>query len=152
MLYLLEEVRPGDWRAAHRGHRVSKQMLPKQKALMSIDFKHTFPYLFWISNWATDESYPEGFRYKILVIRNVKTKKLDVSLVLEESNGDKTLMRRFSADVGDLALTALREFVKKLEDSFNIEFEEQDFSDVETYEEFEVRTARLGWHGYEIKK
>ncbi len=37
-------------------------------AYVSLDFKSQYPYKFWVSSWGEDESYPDGFHYKLLFV------------------------------------------------------------------------------------
>jgi hypothetical protein len=115
------------------------------EGFVSFDFKNTFPYIYWVSDWVSDEAYPDGFRYKMLTVQNISTQEFEAVLVLEERNGNKTEMKRYSGPVGSAALQQLRKFILGIEESFGVELEEQDLSDVRTAADFEARTSQLGW-------
>ena len=112
--------------------------------LVTIDFQDNFPHKFWISNWSRDESYPNGFRYKILSVRNRQTDYIEFLVVLEERSGYKTEMHH--ADVRSQAFPRISEiFVEGLRDEHNLDFQEQDFSETKTSEEFDVAIKAFGW-------
>ena len=118
------------------------------EAIISIDFKDTFPHMFWISTWSKDESYPSGFRYKILSARNNRSGVIELVIVIEEPGGYKTELSRY--DVKPRAFDAIAEkFVKRLEESYKIEFEKQDLSAAATFEEYDKLVTELGWHDWE---
>jgi hypothetical protein len=118
------------------------------EALIKIDFVRTFPGKYWISDWSRDESYPEGYRYKILSNFDRDTNFSELVVVIEEPNGDKTEMARM--DVKKDALERVgNTLVEGLSEDFGLEFEFQDHSSLETPEEFEQAIFKAGWHEYE---
>ncbi len=116
-------------------------------ALVTYDFVTRFPHVGWISNWSSDDQYPNGFRYKVLTVRHEPECKIEVVLVMAETGGNKIERLRFdvAADAFD---KNVRSLVTKLAARFKIEFEEDDLSDVRTADEFERRTKELGWRDW----
>jgi hypothetical protein len=113
------------------------------EAIVSYDFVDTFPLWIWVSSWATDDSYPVGFRYKLFSTRSPQDECVLI-LVLEEGNGKKTEMKRLSGPAAAVRRTAMV-FVEGLGESHGIEFDEFDFSAIKTTEEFERRAEELDW-------
>ncbi|HLQ76144.1 MAG TPA: hypothetical protein VK210_02255 [Terriglobia bacterium] len=113
------------------------------EAIVSYDFIDTFPLWIWVSSWATDDSYPAGFRYKLFSTRSAQ-EECEFVLVLEERNGEKSEMKRLSGPSAAVRRTALV-LVKGLGETYGIEFDEFDFSDVKTAEEFERRVEEFEW-------
>jgi hypothetical protein len=114
------------------------------EALVSFDFTKTFPHKFWISTWSKDESYPSGFRYKLLSVRNNNSEYIELVIVLEEPGGYKTELKRMDIKESAFDQIASR-FLKRFEESYRIEFEEQDFSSAQTFAEYERLTQEMGW-------
>lgn len=117
------------------------------EALIKIDFVRTFPDKYWISDWSRDESYPDGYRYKILSNLDRDTNLSELVVVIEEPNGDKTEMTRMDVKKDALERVA-NTFVTGLSEDFGLEFEFQDYSSIETAEEFEKAIFEAGWHKY----
>jgi hypothetical protein len=122
---------------------VSAENAPQ--GIISIDFRETFPHKFWISTWSKDESYPMGFRYKLLSIRNSSNHFVELVIVLEEPDGYKTEMKRM-----DIEISAFDDFawgfVRRVEETYGIKFQLQDFSQVKTKEEFDTLSNKMTWH------
>jgi hypothetical protein len=108
-----------------------------QDAFLRFDFESWYPYKFWVSSWSSDESYPEGFRYKILSGVNSETNAVKLVLLLEEANGDKTEMKRLEADLKKADGVA-KIFVDGLSESYELDFEEQDYSEANSKEQRNV--------------
>jgi len=119
-----------------------------QPGLIKIDFVRFFPHKFWISDWGHDETYSDGFRYKILSARDEKKGVVELVLVLQQRDGVKEEMHRAKVKIGALDGYACV-FVNGLETEHNIEFEEQDFSRLRTAREFEKAVAEHGWSSEE---
>jgi hypothetical protein len=117
-----------------------------QGAFITLDFETWFPYFFWISTWQKDESYPDGFRYKLMSARNTVSDEFDAVLVHQRKNGDKKAMKAWSGPVGEAGLNELRRIAAKCEEAFDIEFQEQDLSGAKSEEEFALKTEEFGWH------
>jgi hypothetical protein len=116
-------------------------------ALVTYDFVTCFPHVDWISNWSSDDQYPDGFRYKILTVRHDPERKIEVVLVMEEVSGNK--IERLRLDVAaDAFDRTVRSLVAKLAVRFEIEFEEHDLSDVRTADDFDKRIEELGWRDW----
>ena len=81
----------------------------------------------------------------MLSSRDRTTNEIDVCLLLEEANGNKTEMKRWDAPAGDAILKHLRKILRGLADEYGIEFQEQDLSRIETETEFEVAVSEFGW-------
>ena len=116
-------------------------------ALVTYDFVTCFPHVSWISNWSSDEQYPNGFRYKVLTVRHDSAQKIEVVVVMEETGGNK--IERVRLDVAARAFdTTMRTLVARLAARFELEFQEHDLSNVRTADEFERRTEELGWRDW----
>jgi hypothetical protein len=113
--------------------------------IISIDFKESFPYKIWISTWSKDESYPIGFRYKLLSVRNESSEYVELVIVLEEPGGYKTEMKRMDIKISSFDDIAWG-FVRGFEETYGIEFQVQDFSEIKTKEQFDVLSAKMTWH------
>jgi hypothetical protein len=86
-------------------------------AFVSLDFKSWYPYKFWVSSWGADESYPDGFRYKVLSSYNPEAEVVDLVLLLEEKNGDKTEMKHVEANLDkadDVAESSLMRYLNPI--------------------------------------
>ncbi len=119
---------------------------PEQPGIVRIDFARHFPHKFWISNWSEDETYPDGFRYKLLGVRNEREQVVELVLLLEERSGEKQEMHRAQAKLA-AADGYASVFVNGLTKKLALDFEKQDFSAVRTPEEFEQAVAAYGWQG-----
>ena len=117
----------------------------EQDAIVSIDFSRTFPHKYWISNWSSDESYPQGFRYKLMSIRMEPENKVQFVILLQEKNGDKHEFSRTTYSSLDFFERASLSMVNGLESEFQIDFELQDFSKIRTEHEFAELAAQFGW-------
>ena len=113
---------------------------------VSIDFRTRFPHKYWVSSWAKDEQYPEGFRYKLLSVRPEPDGLIELVVVLEEASGVKSEMNRMDVSPSALDRTAAI-FTDGLAEEYKIEFTELDLTKVRTESEFERRVKAAGWHG-----
>jgi len=118
------------------------------EALVSFDFDETFPYKFWISTWSKDDSYPSGFSYKLLSVRNNRSGYVELVIVLEEPGGYKTEMKRLKIEQSAFDDVAWA-FVRGFEETYGIEFQEQDFSQVKTFEQYKSLSNEMGWRPWE---
>jgi len=116
-------------------------------AFISLDFKSWYPYKLWVSFWSADESYPDGFRYKLLSSYNPETETVDLVLLLEEKNGEKTEMKHLEASI-EKADGVARVFVNGLSESYELVFEEQDYSKAKTAEDFERLFLEYGGESF----
>ncbi len=114
-------------------------------ALIIIDFIDNYPGIFWISNWSKDEHYPNGFRYKIVSSVNKNTDSAILVVIIEESDGLKTEMTRMEADTSSLKKVG-QVFVDGLADEYGLNFQEQDYTHVDTEEMFVIETTKNGWN------
>ena len=122
---------------------------PDQQGFIHFDFRTLFPYKFWLSNWGTDQSYPNGFRYKLLtgIDRGAGTGRLVI--LLEEPGELKTPM----AD-----LCFLRHEIDHVADSmaehlatqFKVDFEKYDFSSVNSFDDYVQLSRENGWAGPQL--
>ena len=119
-----------------------------QDPLITINFKETFPGIYWISKWSTDESYPDGYRYKLLSNVNRETGLAELVVVIEETGGLKTEMSRLEVEVSALERVG-QVFVDGLEDDFGLDFEMQDYTHINTADEYEAEIYKNGWHAYD---
>jgi hypothetical protein len=118
-------------------------------AFIRLDFRSSYPYKFWISDWNADESYPNGFRYKLLSSYSPETGLVELVLLLEEKNGDKTEMSRRHASL-DEADAVAQVFVDGLSESYRIDFEEQDYSGAKTDKDFEILIRSFGGEAFNL--
>jgi hypothetical protein len=114
-------------------------------AFIKLDFVRFFPQKIWVSDWGRDATYPDGFRYKILSVRDEKKGVVELVLLLEQDDGSKEEMHRVQLKPVKQVDKYARTFLDGLEEEHGIEFEEQDLSDVRTEEEFERAIAQYGW-------
>jgi hypothetical protein len=117
----------------------------EEAAIITLDFVTLFPHKSWISNWSKDEHYPEGFRYKLMSVRNEASGQFEFVVVIEEPGERKTEMTRLTVAPESALERTARTFVKGLADDYHLEFEEQDFSGIRSEKEFERRSAAIGW-------
>lgn len=115
-----------------------------QVGYVKLDFVRFFPHKFWISTWGSDPSYPEGFRYKLLTVRDEKRECIEIILLLEQRDGDKQEMHRATIDLRK-ADDYARIFWKGLEEEHGLSFEEQDFTAVRSIVEFNEAVAAHDW-------
>jgi hypothetical protein len=113
-------------------------------AFVNFDFTRWFPHVFWVSDWKEDESYPGGYRYKVLSVRDVIDQRVEVVVVLEERNGPKTEMARVSGPLSGVRGMAIH-FTDGLAGRFGLTFQEQDFSTVRDEEAFDANAKEYGW-------
>jgi hypothetical protein len=122
--------------------RKNKDQPPQ--SLVPLDFIATFPHKYWVSDWAKDESYPKGFRYKILSLRNNEKDMIHIVLLLEESNGVKNEMER-----AELPKSGAERMCAVLEDGlsekYGIQFQKLDLSAARSPDEFERKITEAGW-------
>jgi hypothetical protein len=112
--------------------------------VVNFDYERWFPHIFWISQWVTDNSFPEGYCYKILSVRDQTAKRVELVVLLNERNGDKSEMHRFSITT-EHARPAGQDWATMLAKKFALEFEEQDYTGVSTSDEFNTATQTYGW-------
>jgi hypothetical protein len=120
------------------------------EGFVRFDFVNTFPHRFWVSNWASDEEYPSGYRYKILSVRPEPEGLIELVVLIEESSGAKTEMSRLRVSPSLLDRAAER-FVERIAGPHGLDFETIDLSDVRTEDEFERRIAQRGWTGFSVQ-
>ena len=113
--------------------------------MLDLDFERVFPHKFWISTWARDESYPKGFRYKLLSARHEPGGPIELVILLEEPDGSKTEVKRYDVDREELDQVA-RTFTEGFTESYSVQFELHDFSSITEPGEFERAAEQAGWH------
>jgi hypothetical protein len=118
-------------------------------AVVSIDFTSRFPHKFWVSSWAHDEQYPNGFRYKLLSVRPEPEGLIELVVLLEQTSGEKTELSRLDISPSAFNRTAAI-FANGLADSYGLEFEELDLQGVRTEQHFNEATAAAGWQEWSI--
>jgi hypothetical protein len=116
--------------------------------LTTLDFATRFPHKYWISNWAKDDTYPDGFRYKVLSVRAEPDDFIELLLVLERPGGEKTVMKHLDVAPSAFDRTA-QTFVEGLTEAHGLDFEPLDLSAIRTSEEFERIVTEAGWHEVE---
>ena len=121
--------------------------MSKSKRITGItecDFMRHFPDKHWISDWTEDDEYPDGFCYKILTTRDVQTVRTEVVLVLAHANGNKQERLRATIPSGELDAFA-KMITDDLSEQFGLDFQEQDYSRVRTFDEFVEVSRSFGW-------
>ena len=116
--------------------------------LTTLDFATRYPHKYWISDWSKDETYPDGFRYKLLSMRPDPGDFIELLLVLEQSGGEKTVMKHLDVAPSAFDRTA-QTFVEGLAEAYGLDFELLDLSAIRTSEEFGRVVAEAGWHEVE---
>lgn len=116
-----------------------------QVGYVKLDFVRFFPHKFWVSTWGTDLSYPDGFRYKLLTVRDETERRVELVLLLEQRDGDKLEMHRATIDMRQVDGYA-GAFWKGLEEEHGVSFEEQDFTAARSIIEFDEAVAAHGWN------
>ena len=112
--------------------------------VVNFDYQRWFPHIFWVSQWTSDDSYPNGYCYKLLSVRDEVTGRVEVVVLLAERNGNKHEMTRFSISLVEVR-GAAKIWVDGLSKRFNLDFEEQDYSAICTQDEFNDETQKYGW-------
>jgi len=113
-------------------------------ALLSYDFEKVFPHKTWVSTWASDESCPEGFRYKVMSAHHVLERSIELLILLQHRNGTKDVLKHYDVDTSAFDRVAAT-FVDGLAEQHGISFEEQDFRNCRNPEQFESTAASFGW-------
>lgn len=113
-------------------------------ALLSYDFEDVFPHKTWVSNWVSDASYPNGFRYKVMSALHEQARSLELIIVLQHRDGAKEVLKHYDVDFSAFDKVAST-FVDGLSEQHGISFEEQDFRQCRTAEQFESMAASFGW-------
>src|SRR5690348_12417920 len=101
------------------------------ETLLSYDFEHRFPHRFWISNWTSDDTYPSGFRYKLLSARDTSSDEIDFLVVVQSADGTKTVLKHLGIAASAFDRTT-RIFVDGLAERHRLNFEQLDLTDVRT--------------------
>ena len=112
--------------------------------LVTYDFERFFPHKSWVSDWATDETYPAGYCYKILSVRDEVDDRVELVLVRAFRDGTKEELHRARVrvcEVDDAAGILSRGLAQK----FGLDFEEQDYSTARSLEQFHISTQKYGW-------
>lgn len=120
------------------------------EAFVSLDFETYFPHKYWLSSWARDEQYPEGFRYKLLSVRSEADDLIQLLVIIEEISGVKSEMTRLDVSSSALDQTAAT-FTEGLSEEYNIEFTELDLTKVDTEPEFEQLVEAAGWYSITLQ-
>lgn len=119
-----------------------------EDTIVTYDFVNTFPFWTWVSSWSHDDSYPKGFRYKILSTQT-NTGEGTLVVVLQETDGTKTEVKRVEGGLASILRTA-RTLVDGLAETYGIEFDAFDLSEVKTYDDFERKARSLRWPEREV--
>ena len=118
------------------------------ETLTTLDFVRRFPHKYLISNWAKDDTYPDGFRYKLLSVRPEPDDFIELLLVLEQPGGEKTVMKHLDVAPSAFDRTA-QTFVEGLTEAYGLDFEQLDLSAIRASEEFDRVVTEAGWHEVE---
>jgi len=99
---------------------------------VNFDYWRWFPHIFWFSGWTSNSLWPNGFCYKVLSVRDEFASRVEVVVLLEESDGNKHEMYRFS--IPAIQTRGTVEFlIGDLSRRHGLRFEEQDYSGVRTH-------------------
>jgi hypothetical protein len=112
--------------------------------LVTYDFERFFPHKSWVSGWTTDETYPAGFCYKILSVRDEVDARVELVLVRAFRDGAKEELHRARVRIGE-ADDAASIFSRGLAQNFGLDFETQDYTTARSLEQFHVLTQEYGW-------
>ena len=112
--------------------------------LLTFDFVDLFPFKFWISDWSSDNQYPDGFRYKLMSAHRESGDVIQFLVVLQQRSGDKEVLSNLDVNASVFDRVATK-FVNGLAEKHGLTFEEQDFSSCRTLAAFDAEAARLGW-------
>jgi hypothetical protein len=112
------------------------------QGMVVIDCVRAFPHVFWVSNLGRDQEFPQGFRYKILAVRQEPEGKVDAVLFRELPDGTKTELLRFGGARDAFAPDSM---IQDLGRKLSITFERFDLSGIKTYPEFETMAREMGW-------
>src|SRR5688500_4170401 len=100
-------------------------------ALLSYDFEHVFPHKTWVSTWASDSSYPDGFRYKVMSALHEEARSVELLIVLQHRDGTKEVLQHYAVDPSAFDRVAAT-FIDGLAEQHGVDFEEQDFRSCRT--------------------
>jgi len=134
-------------------HMKDKQREPDYEALegfVRFDFLTLFPHRFWISNWASDEEYLSGYRYKVLSVRQEPEGLIELVVLIENSSGAKKEMTRLKVSASLLDRSG-QKLVDQIAGLHGLDFEMIDLSDVRTEDEFVRRVDQAGWTGFSVQ-
>src|SRR5688572_23515166 len=122
--------------------------ISRNYSLATFDFENLFPHKFWISDWHKNETFPDGFCYKLLSTRDERSGEVEIVLLRALRDGQKEELYRARVSEAD-ADKAANVFVRGLEVRLGIGFEEQDYSGVRSLSEFQRLAEKHGWslHG-----
>ena len=118
-------------------------MCPSEhQGLVHLDFRDTFPHVFWTSPWITEPDLHPQHRYKLLTVRHKAASKVQAVLLQEWRDGTKRIIQQFE---GPLDVFDATDLSRSLEQWFHVSFEQVDMRSVKTFEEFEARARQIGW-------
>jgi hypothetical protein len=119
-------------------------------AYVAFDFARRFPHKFWVSSWAKDDQYPEGFRYKLLSVHPEPEGLIEFVVLLEQRSGEKTELKRLEVSPSAFNRTA-NIFTEGLAEEYKIQFEELDASQVRTESQFREVALAAGWNQWLVQ-
>ncbi len=125
--------------------------ITKRNAGVCINFVQYFPHKFWVSSWQKNESYPEGFRYKIVSALDDYMPVIEFLVVLESVNGFKWDVHRFVTSL-KRSQENVEMWLDILEKQHGVVFQEHDFSSFKSAEEFEQASHSVGWTEWSKKE
>jgi len=112
-----------------------------------IDFITTFPFIDWVSEWGADESYPEGFRYKVVSVLREPETTTEFVLIRELRDGTKAELSRFTGAAD--RMSAVEEAIRRLGQQLSIRFQRFDMRAYRTFAAYKERAIELGWDHHE---
>jgi hypothetical protein len=114
---------------------------------VGFDFTQTFPHVFWLSTVAKDNRSPEGFRYKVLTARHEPEMKIELVVLRESLDGEKTKVIHMEAPLEKFGATD--DMIRQLGEDSSVTFERFDMSGLRTFDDFKSRAIEVGWGYYE---
>jgi hypothetical protein len=113
-----------------------------------IDFTTTFPFINWVSEWGTDESYPEGFCYKVVSVLREPPGTTEFALIRELRDGTKVELSHFSGAADKVS--AIDEAVRRLGEQLSVSFQRFDMRPYRTFAAYKEKATELGWEYHEL--
>lgn len=112
-------------------------------AYVRLDFKRTFPHVFWVSSASYDAEAPDGFCYKLFTMRHEPEMIIELLLLRQMENGTKRKVIHVEAPIDKFGTT--QDIIRELEQSANVVFERFDLMNIRTWDDFRSKADEVGW-------
>jgi len=123
--------------------RLFKNQPAEAIGFVRLDFMRTFPHVFWVSSIGRDERSSESCRYKVFTVRHEPEMNIEVLLLRESLDGNKTILAHLRAPLDKFAGT--EDMVRRLGQETSVIFDRFDLSSIRTFDEFKPRAIEIGW-------